>query len=132
VPWALLVRLLVRVLAGLFLWRVTGSRRPGTGRSVPPQRASRLGNMPSASAIRQSAALGWHITAVAGFAAVAAVLVTAGTTLTVLSPRWLGIALLVVAVIAMSAAALEVRSLLRLVAVRRRERQAQALRSELS
>ena len=132
-PWALLVRLLVRVLAGVFLWRVTGSRRSGAaGRPVPPPAASRLGTMPSASAIRESAALGWHVTAVAAFAAVAAVLLTAGTTLTVLSPRWLGIALLVLAAAAVTVAVLELRALVRLIAARRRARRAQALRSQIS
>lgn len=132
-PWALLIRLLIRIAAGMFVWRRATARRRGAGPAVAgAQKPSRLGPMPSAEAIRDTAAAGWHLVAVAALLAASAVLVSAGTTLTVLSPRWLGITLLVCALLAAVTAGFEVRSLRRLLVRRRQERDAETLRRQLS
>jgi hypothetical protein len=131
-PWALVIRLLIRVLAGMFLWRTASARR-GHGtpvRGTPPH--SRLGHVPSIDAVREGATLGWRLTALTVFIAATAVLVSAGVTLTVLSPRWLGITLLVLATACAVVAGLELRLVLRVLEARRKRRQAQSLRAKIS
>jgi hypothetical protein len=133
VPWALLIRLVLRVLAGMFLWRTAASRRRGVAPTMRGRAASRhLGGVPSLMAIREGAAIGWRAASLVAFAAAAAVLLSAGVTLTVLSPRWIGIALLVLAAAAICFAAVELRIVVRILQARRRRRREQALRAQIN
>src|SRR3984893_15041360 len=124
-PWVLVLRWLVRLAVGLAFWRVTTRRRAGgyTATTPPlqrdPARPRRPGAAPAA-ALREGASLGWRTVSFAGFLIAGAVLVTAGLTTTILSPRWLGGVLLGLAVIALVSAGFEARALLRLLSRRRR------------
>ncbi len=138
-PWALLIRLLTRLAATLFVWRVATARR-GAYRTAggPPlhtqstaTRAGRLGPRGAIGTLREGATLGWHAAAAATFTVAAAVLVTGGTTLTVLGPRWLGALLLGIAVAAIVAAFLDARAAYAVVAARRRRRRDQRVIREL-
>ncbi|HYL72016.1 MAG TPA: hypothetical protein VEY89_12010, partial [Candidatus Dormibacteraeota bacterium] len=66
------------------------------------------------------------------FLVAAVVLLTAGVTTTVLSPRWLGGLLLALSLASLCVAVLEVRAGLTLLAARRRRRRDQDLRGSLS
>jgi alkylation response protein AidB-like acyl-CoA dehydrogenase len=140
-PFALIVRMLTRlaVLAGVvFVRRRARSgvpvppshRTPGTGaggpRVTPPEWLRALGfgglggvAVPDVLEGARLAALGLALLA---FAAAALVLTSAGTTLTVLSPRWLGITMLVVAALFAAGAVREAVWLRRGLALRRRKR----------
>lgn len=135
-PWTLLVRWLVRVLASMLVWRLASSRRAANTGRVPPLRrppdGRRLDPREAAATIVHRASLGWRAITAAVFVAAAIVLATAGLTTTVLGPRWLGVVLLALAVAALAATAAEVRLMIRLVRERRRRRHDQALRSQLS
>jgi Flp pilus assembly protein TadB len=132
-PWGILIRLMTRVLAGMFIWRTATGRRTRDATPVrAPQQRTRINATASVQAIREGARLGWHVVAVLTFFAAAVVLITAGVTLTVLSPRWLGITLLALAALAAGCVALELRLLWRLLSERRRRRQQQALRGRVS
>ena len=132
-PIALIVRLLLRLLTGLFIWRVASARRAG---GAPPVRGpaprGRLGTLPNGAVIREGAAIGWRVVSLIAFLAFAVVLTSAGVTLIVLSPQWLGIALAVLAVASLVAAGFDARVLFRLLEARRRRRSQQALRSHVS
>jgi Flp pilus assembly protein TadB len=132
-PWALLIRLATRVLAGMFIWRTATARRNAGAMPVAGRRQrTRLDAAASVRAIREGATLGWRTAATAVLCVAAAVLITGGVTLTVLSPRWLGITMLVLAAFAVMLATLEARLVWRQVAERRRRRRQQALRSQVS
>jgi hypothetical protein len=137
VPWALLIRMFARIAAGLFLWRVATARR-GAYRTAPngapvgaPPPPARLRGRGAAAAIREGAVLGWRAVSLVAFIVAAVVLVTAGSTLTVLTPRWLGGVLLGLAVVSIVAAFLEARVVYRLLAVRRQRRRQERLVSGL-
>lgn len=66
--------------------------------------------------------LSWRVTSFAAFVIAAVVLITAGATLSVLTPRWLGGVLLGLAVAALVAAYLEARVVYALLVIRRRRR----------
>ena len=129
-PWALLIRAIARVAAALFVWRLATSRRGpyrtaggGAARPVAPaSRPSRLRGRGTAAAIREGALAGWRVASFAAFLIAAIVLITAGATLSVLSPRWLGGVLLGLALLALAAAFLEARMVFALLAARRRRR----------
>jgi hypothetical protein len=144
-PFALIVRMLTRlaVVAGvIFVRRRTrggvpvppSHRTPGTGARAVPQlpdwlrvlmRGGGLGNaMPD---VLEGARLAGLAAALLGFAVVALVLTSAGTTLTVLTPRWLGIVMLVLAMLFAAAAVREGVWLRRGVALRRRRRRVEHL-----
>jgi hypothetical protein len=136
-PWVLVLRWLVRLAVGLAFWRVTTRRRAGgyTATTPPLQRDAprpRVDARAAAAAIREGASLGWRTVSFAGFLIAGAVLVTAGLTTTILSPRWLGGVLLGLALIALVAAGLEARALFRLLSRRRRRRHDQDLRRQLN
>lgn len=82
--------------------------------------------------MRETAAIGWRALALVGAIVAAGVLATAGVTTTVLSPRWLGGLLLGLTVVALVAAAVEVRALTRLTSMRRQRLHEQELRRQLS
>jgi hypothetical protein len=142
-PLAVIVKVLTRVLvlAGVvFLRRRTRAgvpvppshRTPGTGAgSTPPDWVQALGlgrlfgrGIPD---IREGARLAGFAVAFLAFGAAALVLTSAGTTLTVLTPRWLGITFLVIAALFAAGAVREVIWLRRGVALRRRRRRVDRL-----
>jgi uncharacterized membrane protein len=136
-PWVLVLRWLVRLAVGLAFWRVTTRRRAGgyTATTPPVQRGAqgpRVNARAAAAAIREGASFGWRTVSFAGFLIAGAVLVTAGLTTTILSPRWLGGVLLGLALIALAAAGFEARALVRLLRRRRRRRHDQDLRGQLN
>lgn len=136
-PWALLLRMFARIAAGLFVWRVATARR-GAFRTAPnaapvgaPPPPARLRSRGAAAAIREGAVLGWRAVSLVAFIVAAVVLITAGSTLTVLTPRWLGGVLLGLAAAALVAAFLEARVVHRLLAMRRQRRRQERLVSRL-
>jgi hypothetical protein len=143
-PFALIVRMLARLalLAGvIFVRRRARSgvpvppshRTPGTGAGAaqqPPDwlRALMRGGFGAAMpGVLEGARLAGLAVALLGFAVAALVLTSAGTTLTVLTPRWLGIVMLVLAVLFAAAAVREGVWLRRGVALRRRRRRVERL-----
>jgi hypothetical protein len=142
VPLAVIVRILTRllVLAGVIFLRrrVRGGipvppshRTPGMGGSAPPDwlRALGLGSLVDRGMpdVLEGARLAGFALALAAFGAAALVLTSAGTTLTVLSPRWLGIAFLVLAALFAAGAVREGIWLRRAVTLRRRRRRVERL-----
>jgi hypothetical protein len=138
-PFALIVRMLTRLalVAGVIFVRRRGRgavpvppshRTPGTGSRTPqlPEwlQALAAGGVPEAL---ESAKLAGIALAMLGFAAAALVLVSAGTTLTVLGPRWLGIVMLAGAVLFGAAAWREAAWLRHAVALRRRRRRVEEI-----
>ncbi|MFN2582512.1 MAG: hypothetical protein ABR498_07215 [Candidatus Dormibacteria bacterium] len=123
-PWALLLRMLARLGAAVFLWRV-GQRRRG----APPPRIRRDETLRT---VRESASLGWRAVSAAAFLVASAVLLISGVTLTVLSPRGLGIALLVLAAMALALTAVEIVAARRLFGDWQRRRRDAALRRQVS
>ena len=141
-----LVSLLLRLAARIALMRLLR----GGVRTPPPWRTPGHGAGPAAwsspaargvlgqrvgSALATAAELtrlGARVLAAFVFGAAAATLVAAGTTLTSLGPRWLGISLLVLAVAATVVAVLELRAVVRLRDDVRRRVHADRLRREVS
>ena len=138
-PWAVLVRMIARLAAGLLIWRTASARRnPVPGSPTAPLRspraaaAARLGSDDVLRQLRESASLGWRALSAVAFLLAATVLTTGGVTLTVLSPRWLGIALLTLAAAALVLAAVEGLAARRLLSARLRRRRDAALRRQVS
>ena len=135
-PWVLVVRWLVRLAVGLAFWRVATQRRAATANAGAPLRRPpvppRIDPRAAAAAVREGASLGWRVLSAAVFLVAAVVLLTAGITTTVLSPRWLGGLLLALALAALCVSAVEVRAALMLLAARRRRRHDRDLRGSLS
>jgi len=135
VPWALLLRAVARIAAALFVWRLATSRRGayrgGDGGTAPrtpaPARPSRLRSRTTVAALREGAVLSWRLASLVAFLVAATVLITAGATLSVLTPRWLGGVLLGLAVASLVAAFLEARVVFALLAIRRRRRRNEQL-----
>ena len=139
-PVALLIRLLTRVLAVagvVFLRRQMRGRvpvpepyrTPGVG-GVPPLRMPRWGRaLPD---VVQGARLAGVAMATAALGGVALVLLSAGTTLTVLGPRWVGLVLLVLCVLFGAASVREGMWLVRGIAARRRRRRMERLADRAS
>jgi hypothetical protein len=134
-PWVLLLRWVVRLAAGLFFWRVVTSRRGGYGSGSPPVRgrpgARRIDPHAAALAIREGVSLGWRFIAALTLLAFASLLVDAGVSLVVLSPRWLGAVLLGLASVTMVALYIESRALWHVLAARRRRQHDEELRKEV-
>ena len=137
--------LIARILARLALIGAVGAMRRRAGGAPPPWRTPPTGPTGPApqppapsidpdrarSAFRlvaESARIGVRVVLVAGFLAAFAVLLTAGTTATTLGPRWLGAALLGLAVIALVLALAELRVAWRLRLAQVRRRRAERLR----
>lgn len=137
-PWAMLLRTLARIAAGLLFWRLATARRAqgatgatplGRGRApVPPLRL----DTGAAARLRDAAFLGWRAFSAAALLIATALLVSGGVTLTVLGPRWLGIVLLVLAAAALVTATIDALTVRRLVLLRQRRRHADELRREVS
>jgi hypothetical protein len=130
-PWAIVIRLLVRLAAGLFFWRLATRRRRAYAGGPPVPGASpkpRLDPEAALLAMRTSVFLTWRALLTAAYAAGAAVLAVAGVTIIVLTPRWLGAILLAAAIAAGVAAVFEGRVLLVALRVRRLRRRDERMR----
>jgi uncharacterized membrane protein YbhN (UPF0104 family) len=131
-PWTLLIR----ILTGVFFWRLAGARR----RAAAAQMASRTAGRAAASSpamrrrireARETASLASRLLVTVGFGIATALCLAGGTSSVVLSPRWIGAVLLVVGVFF---AVLTIREALlarRLVRVRRLRRRDRDLRTEV-
>ena len=138
-PWTLLLRYIARIAASLLFWRLATARR-GAAYTAPSQAAGPAAAPPPAprlrsavaTRLRETASLGWRAFSAFVLLIATALLISGGVTLTALSPRWLGIAMLVLAAVALVAAVVDllgVRSLLR---ARQRRLSAEALRRRVS
>jgi hypothetical protein len=131
-PWAILIRLLGRLIAGLFFWRLATHRRrayagnPGTPGAPPKPR--QIDAQAAMDAVRTSVSLTWRALITATCAVAAAVLAAAGVTIIVLSPRWLGATLLAVGIASGVAAGYEGRLLYLAIRTRSRRRRDERLR----
>jgi hypothetical protein len=136
-----LIRLLSRLatlwLLG-FMRRRAVPRTPGTVPPWTPPGAGTASPSEAAEALRRRARrvadtavevvrIGGHVLAVAAFLGAFAVLTAAGTTASSLGPRWLGIACLVLAFVALIAGLGEFRVVWRLRLAQRRRRRAEEL-----
>lgn len=127
-PWGFLARLLTAFL----LHRLRGAR--GRHAVGPAFRAAAAGSPVLQQRLRNArelAALLWRLILTVGFGVATGLLVAAGTSTTVLSPRWLGIVLLIVAVPFAVLTIREARGARALVQVRRLRRRDQRVRAEL-
>jgi hypothetical protein len=131
-PWAILIRLLARLAAGLIFWRLASGRRrayaggqgaPGT---TPPPR--HIDPQAAMAAMRTSVSMTWRALLAGVCAAAAVVLMAAGVTIIVLTPRWLGAILLAVGIAAGVAAWFEGRLLFVALRARSRRRRDERLR----
>jgi hypothetical protein len=131
-PWATLIRLVARLAAGLFLWRLATRRRRayagGQGTPGAPPRARHIDPQAAMMAVRTSVSLSWRALLTGVCVAAAAVLGVAGVTIVVLTPRWLGAILLAVGVAAAVAAWFEGRLLFVALRDRSRRRRDERLR----
>jgi hypothetical protein len=128
-PWVLLIRVIVRIASALVIWRLVTARRGAYayGSAPPVQRAPARPHI-DGQAIREGVSAGWRAGSLLTLLVAAAVLITAGTALAVLSPRWLGGLLLGVAVLVLVAAVLEARLLWQILAARQRRHHDDELR----
>ena len=133
-PWTLLLRYIARIAASLLFWRLATARRaagqttasqPGRPAGAPPP--PRLQSL-VATRLRETASLGWRVFSAAVLLVAAALLTSGGVTLTVLSPRWLGIAMLVLAAVALGAAVVDLLAVRSLLRARQRRLRAEDLR----
>ena len=130
-PWAIVIRLVARLAASLFFWRIATSRRRAFagGQAVPGATPkARIDAQAAVMALRTSILLTWRALLAAVFLAATAVLGVAGVTIVVLSPRWLGALLLAGAVAAGAAAWFEGRVVIAAMRMRRRRRRDERLR----
>ena len=130
-PWAIVIRLLARLAASLFFWRIATSRRRAFagGQAVPGATPkARVDAQAAVMAVRASILLTWRALLAAGFLTAALVLSVAGVTIVVLGPRWLGALLLAGAVALGGAAWVEGRVLVVALRMRRRRRRDERLR----
>lgn len=125
-PWTLLMRL----LTGVFLTRLARSQRRGGAAA-----AFRMPSGPTMRArardVRDTASLATRVVTALVFGVATVVVATAGTSTAVLSPRWLGAALLVVAAIFAALTIREARAARALVRSRRLRRRDRQLRREV-
>ncbi|MFZ0179446.1 MAG: hypothetical protein WAL84_06180 [Candidatus Dormiibacterota bacterium] len=130
-PWAIVIRLVARLAASLFFWRIATSRRRAFagGQAVPGATPkARVDAQAAVMAVRASILLTWRALLAATFLAATLVLSVAGVTIVALGPRWLG-ALLLAGALALGAAAwFEGRVLVVALRMRRRKRRDERLR----
>lgn len=122
-PWAIVIRLLARLAASLFFWRIATNRRRAYagGQAVPGATPkARIDAQAAVMAVRTSILLTWRALLTAAFLTVTAVLLVSGLTIVILGPRWLGAILLAIALATGWASWFEGRVLV--VAVRMRQR----------
>ena len=137
-PWTLVLRYIARIAASLLFWRLATARR-ATAYNQPAQAARPAAAPPPAprlqsavaNRLRETASLGWRAFSAAVLLVATALLTSGGVTLTALSPRWLGIAMLVLAAVALTAAVVDLLGVRALVRARQRRRSAEALRRQV-
>jgi hypothetical protein len=130
-PWAIMIRLLARLAASLFFWRIATSRRRAFANGQPVPGAApkaRIDAQAAVMAVRTSILLTWRALLTATFLAVTAVLLVSGLTIVVLGPRWLGAILLAAALASGWATWFEGRVLVVAVRMRNRRRRDERLR----
>jgi uncharacterized membrane protein len=130
-PWAIVIRLVARLAASLFFWRIATSRRRAFagGQAAPGATPkAHIDAQAAVMAVRASILLTWRALLAAGFLTAALVLSVAGVTIVVLGPRWLGALLLAGAVALGGAAWFEGRVLVVALRMRRRRRRDERLR----
>ncbi|MFI5286722.1 MAG: hypothetical protein ACHQ4F_10430 [Candidatus Dormibacteria bacterium] len=99
-PWAIVIRLLARLAASLFFWRIATSRRRAYAGGQPVPGATpkaRIDAEAAVIAVRNSILLTWRALLTVAFLTATTVLLVAGVTIVVLTPRWLGALLLAAA-----------------------------------
>jgi len=124
-PVALVLRLLLRVAASLLFWRFATARRGAYGTGAQPGRrpaAPNIDRRRSLAGARENAGIAARVVALLLLLIVTAVGIAAGLGPAILGPRWLGIALLIVASGALGFAVLETLSVQRAFAARNRRR----------
>ena len=129
--WAIVIRLLARLAASLFFWRIATSRRRAFAGSQPVPGATpkaRIDAQAAVIALRTSILLTWRAVLTAVFLAATALLAVAGVTIVILTPRWLGALLLAGAVAAGAVAWFEGRVLVVALRMRNRRRRDERLR----
>jgi hypothetical protein len=138
-PWAMLLRAIARLAGSLLVWRMATARRGAQGAAAgAPVASGRTAAPPlrldttAAARLRDAASLGWRAFSAAVLLVATTLLVSGGVTLTVLTPRWLGIVLLVLAVASLTAAFVDLLAIRRIVVAQRQRRRADALRREVS
>ncbi|MGA8362208.1 MAG: hypothetical protein WB793_11355 [Candidatus Dormiibacterota bacterium] len=130
-PWAIVIRLLARLAASLFFWRIATNRRRAFagGQPVPGSTPkARLDAQAAVMAVRASILLTWRALLTATFLASTAVLAIAGVTIVILTPRWLGAVLLAAAIGAGALTWFEGRVLVVALRMRNRRRRDERLR----
>jgi hypothetical protein len=130
-PWAIVIRLLARLAASLFFWRIATSRRRAFagGQAVPGATPkARIDAQAAVMAVRASILLTWRALLTAAFLVATAVLAVAGVTIVILGPRWLGALLLAGALATGWATWFEGRVLVVAVRMRNRRRRDDRLR----
>jgi hypothetical protein len=130
-PWAIVIRLLARLAASLFIWRIATSRRRAYAGGQAPAGARPKAHVDAQAAVlavRTSILLTWRALLTAVFLAATAVLAVAGVTIVLLTPRWLGAILLAAAVAAGFVTWFEGRVLIVAVRMRSRRRRDERLR----
>ncbi len=130
-PWAIVIRLLARLAASLFFWRIATTRRRAYagGQAVPGATPkARIDAQAAVMAVRTSILLTWRALLAATFLIVTAVLIVSGLTIVILGPRWLGAILLAVALATGWASWFEGRVLVVAVRMRQRRRRDERLR----
>jgi hypothetical protein len=130
-PWAIVIRLLARLAASLFFWRIATSRRRAFAGGQPVPGATpkaRIDAEAALMAVRNSILLTWRALLAATFLAATAVLAVAGVTIVILTPRWLGALLLAGALAAGAVAWFEGSVLVVALRMRNRRRRDERLR----
>jgi hypothetical protein len=130
-PWAIVIRLLARLAASLFFWRIATNRRRAYagGQAVPGATPkARIDAQAAVMAVRTSILLTWRALLTAAFLTVTAVLLVSGLTIVILGPRWLGAILLTIALATGWASWFEGRVLVVAVRMRQRRRRDERLR----
>ncbi len=131
-PWAIAIRLIARLAASLLFWRIATNRRRafanGQGAPGATPKPRQLDAQAAVMAVRNSVLLTWRALVTGTLLAVTAVTALAGVTILILTPRWLGALLMVVAIAAGYATWFEGRVLFMAVKMRSRRRRDDRLR----
>ncbi len=130
-PWAIVIRLLARLAASLFFWRIATSRRNAYAGGQPLPGATpkaRIDAQAAVIAVRNSILFTWRAFLTVAFLAATTLLLVAGLTIVVLTPRWLGATLLAAALATGWATWFEGRVLVVAVRMRNRRRRDERLR----